>query len=102
MEERAECGSVGHFSVRGCTEEGKWWVSVSLCLSLSVMVMGLDQGTWPVPDLSPMTEGNSRKASGLGGEVCEWLAVLGRACPSTCASHPKKPDQPASESPVLT
>lgn len=82
-------GGMGHFLVRGCTEEGKRWVSVSLCLSLSVMVMGLDQGTWPAPDLSPTTEGNSRKATRLGGEVCEWLAVLGCACPSTCVSHPK-------------
>lgn len=66
------------------------------------MVMGLDQGKWPVSGLSPMTEGNSRKASRVGGVVCEWLAVLGHACPSTCVSHPKKPDQSASESPVLT
>lgn len=55
---------------------------------------GLNQGKWPVPDLSSVTERDCRKASGLGGEMCEWLAVLGCACPSTCVSHPRKPDQP--------
>lgn len=82
-------GGWGHFLVRGFNEDGKRWVFVSLCLSLSVMVMGLDQGKWPAPDLPLMTERNSRKASRLGGEVCEWLAVLGRAYPSMCVSRPK-------------
>lgn len=50
---------------------------------------GAGSGQWPAPDLSSTTEGNSRKASRLGGEVCERLAVLGCACPSTCVSHPK-------------
>lgn len=43
----------------------------------------LDQGKWPAPCLVPMTEQDSRKVSGLRGEACECLAVLGCACLST-------------------